>query len=558
MDLIEDEEEEIRVEVNILKRFGTHENLTTFYGAFLVPADMAGEERQPMDKLWLVMELCQGGSVTDLANALSPKTVPEALLAYFLHETTAALKFLHKNLVVHRDIKGQNILITLDGHIKLVDFGVSAEMKDKKDLRHTYIGTPYWMAPEVIACDSQEDALYDQRSDIWSLGITAIEMAECEPPLADLHPMRALFLVPRNPSPTLQGKWSNNFNAFVAQCLIKDYEERPTSKKLLEHAFMKSVNVKQCRKQLVELLHKTGKDARPSAITTDDDGSEQVVEDAEAQGVPAPIASNVTTAGLDVPEPLSLPTRDSDIFDSHRRNSSKRMSRRFNKRNMPVAQGSSQLGRVASLLKGEGFELMPEATLSRSKNEEGVVFPDSNVVVPSSLEQLGQPEIRKFKKQFSSEVLGATFWGHNLLVGSKHGLSLLDRSGSGKVYPLISRRLFTALETVEHINGVVTVSGKKNKLRLYSLEHFKAQLLGGKKVRKSDLFQPIHDIAHCYHFKIGKTLMSQRAVVHPSLDATRSPYHPSNVCVKRTANAVAVCMSYRSSFTSNRCCGSAL
>eukprot|EP00045_Choanoeca_perplexa_P008039 m.73538 g.73538 ORF g.73538 m.73538 type:complete len:748 (+) comp14332_c0_seq1:35-2278(+) len=500
MDLIDDEEEEIRVEVNILKRFGAHENLTTFYGAFLVPANSDSVERQPMDKLWLVMELCQGGSVTDLATTLAPKTVPENILAYFLHETAAALRFLHKNLVIHRDIKGQNILITTEGHIKLVDFGVSAEMKDKKDLRHTYIGTPYWMSPEVIACDAQDDALYDQRSDVWSLGITAIEMAEGEPPLSDLHPMRALFLVPRNPSPTLKGKWSDHFNEFVAQCLIKDYEERPTAKKLLDHAFLKNVNVKQQRKAVIELLHKISKD-KPAAGSDEGDG--MVVEDAEGQGVPAPVSSTVTTAGLDIPTDLDLPTAANDeIFNSHRRSSRQKMSRRPSKRNMSGSKPAERLSRIVGLLAGEAFDALPEATLTRSKTSDGRVFNETNVVVPTSMEKLTQPEIRKFKKQFSSEVLCASFWGNNLLVGSKAGLNLLDRSGSGKVYPLIGRRAFHAIETIENVNGLVTVSGKKKKLRLYSLEYFKQQLLGGRRQRKADLYQPIQDITQCHHFSI--------------------------------------------------------
>ncbi|KAG7255430.1 hypothetical protein CRUP_038597 [Coryphaenoides rupestris] len=121
-------------------------------------------------------------------------------------KSTAGLTHLHHHKVIHRDIKGQNVLLTENAEVKLVDFGVSAQLDRTVGRRNTFIGTPYWMAPEVIACDENPDATYDFKSDLWSLGITALEMAEGAPPLCDMHPMRALFLIPRNPAPRLKSK----------------------------------------------------------------------------------------------------------------------------------------------------------------------------------------------------------------------------------------------------------------------------------------------------------------------------------------------------------------
>lgn len=201
------------------------------------------------------MEYCGAGSVTDLITASKSRSLKEDWIAYISREMLRGLSHLHHRKVIHRDIKGQNVLLTLNADVKLVDFGVSAQLDKTISRRNTFIGTPYWMAPEVIACDpanSASDAKYDNRSDLWSLGITAIEMAEGHPPLCELHPMRALFLIPRNPPPKLnakKGKWTPNFVDFVEKTLIKNYQQRPNTDQLLHHPFIKGQqnerNVKQ-------------------------------------------------------------------------------------------------------------------------------------------------------------------------------------------------------------------------------------------------------------------------------------------------------------------------
>ncbi|KAM4027414.1 myosin-IIIa [Anomaloglossus baeobatrachus] len=250
----EDIDEEIEAEYNILKALSDHANVVKFYGMYFKKDAKIG------DQLWLVLELCNGGSVTDLAKGLLKRgeRMNEAIIAYILHEALMGLHHLHSHDTIHRDVKGNNILLTTDGGVKLVDFGVSAQLTNTRLHRNTSVGTPFWMAPEVIACEQQVDTTYDSRCDVWSLGITAIELGDGDPPLADLHPMRALFKIPRNPSPTLRQPelWSSEFNDFIKKCLTKDFEKRPMVCDLLEHAFIRQIrhNEIALQKQLMEFI----------------------------------------------------------------------------------------------------------------------------------------------------------------------------------------------------------------------------------------------------------------------------------------------------------------
>ncbi|XP_051716307.1 misshapen-like kinase 1 isoform X2 [Ctenopharyngodon idella] len=259
MDVTEDEEDEIKLEINMLKTHSHHRNIATYYGAF-VKKSPAGQD----DQLWLVMEYCGAGSVTDLLKKTKGNCLKEDWIAYICREVLRGLLHLHSNHVIHRDIKGQNVLLTENAEIKLVDFGVSAQLDRTIGRRNTFIGTPYWMAPEVIACDENPDSTYDYRSDVWSLGITALEMAEGAPPLCDMHPMRALFLIPRNPPPKLKSKkWSKKFLTFVESCLVKNYLHRPSTETLLRHSFIKDLpNERQVRITLKDHLDRTRKRRR--------------------------------------------------------------------------------------------------------------------------------------------------------------------------------------------------------------------------------------------------------------------------------------------------------
>ncbi|KAL2301319.1 hypothetical protein Nmel_011889, partial [Mimus melanotis] len=288
-----DEEEEIKQEINMLKKYSHHRNIATYYGAF-IKKNPPGMD----DQLWLVMEFCGAGSVTDLikntkGNTLKEEwiayicreilrlvmefcgagsvtdlikntkgnTLKEEWIAYICREILRGLSHLHQHKVIHRDIKGQNVLLTENAEVKLVDFGVSAQLDRTVGRRNTFIGTPYWMAPEVIACDENPDATYDFKSDLWSLGITAIEMAEGAPPLCDMHPMRALFLIPRNPAPRLKSKkWSKKFQSFIESCLVKNHSQRPTTEQLMKHPFIRDQpNERQVRIQLKDHIDRTKK-----------------------------------------------------------------------------------------------------------------------------------------------------------------------------------------------------------------------------------------------------------------------------------------------------------
>ncbi|XP_078117230.1 mitogen-activated protein kinase kinase kinase kinase 4 isoform X2 [Sander vitreus] len=289
MEVTEEEEEEIKLEINMLKSYSHHRNIATYYGAFIKKGP-AGQDHQ----LWLVMEYCGAGSVTDLVKKTKGNCLKEDWIAYICREVLRGLSHLHSHHVIHRDIKGQNVLLTENAEVKLVDFGVSAQLDKTIGRRNTFIGTPYWMAPEVIACDENPEATYDYRSDLWSLGITALEMAEGAPPLCDMHPMRALFLIPRNPPPKLKSKkWSKRFLSFADSCLIKNHLHRPATDTLLRHAFIRDLaNERQVRIMLKDHLDRTRKKREKEGPEYEYSGSEEDDDEVtEEEGEPSSIVN---------------------------------------------------------------------------------------------------------------------------------------------------------------------------------------------------------------------------------------------------------------------------
>ncbi|MEE6510792.1 hypothetical protein FKM82_030957 [Ascaphus truei] len=200
-------------------------HVVKYYGSYFKNTD-----------LWIVMEYCGGGSVSDIIR-LRKQTLKEDEIATISQSTLKGLEYLHFMRKIHRDIKAGNILLNSEGNVKLADFGVAGQLTDTMAKRNTVIGTPFWMAPEVI-----QEIGYNCVADIWSLGITAIEMAEGKPPYADIHPMRAIFMIPSNPPPTFRKPdvWSKEFNEFVNQCLVKNPEQRASATELLQHPFIKT------------------------------------------------------------------------------------------------------------------------------------------------------------------------------------------------------------------------------------------------------------------------------------------------------------------------------
>ncbi|EGD75941.1 serine/threonine protein kinase [Salpingoeca rosetta] len=271
--IIEDEEDAIALELQVLANQSSHRNIARFYAAYLdvnPKDDILGDG---LPQLWLTMQYCAYGSATGLVSSIrrpkpnihdpsktrKPGYLPEPCIAFIAKECLRGLEYLHSNKVIHRDIKGQNVLLTRDMNIKLVDFGVCALLQEQVGRRDTVIGTPFWMAPEVILCETSPPGTqsYDSKCDIWSLGITCIEIAEGHPPLHKMPAMKALMKIPNLRAPTLSSshKWSKTFQDFVYKALQKNPKKRPRALELSTHLFVQSVDEVQAKEELLKLAH---------------------------------------------------------------------------------------------------------------------------------------------------------------------------------------------------------------------------------------------------------------------------------------------------------------
>uniref|UniRef100_H2ZXF2 non-specific serine/threonine protein kinase n=1 Tax=Latimeria chalumnae TaxID=7897 RepID=H2ZXF2_LATCH len=276
-----DELEDYVVEIDILASCD-HQNIVKLLDALYWDS-----------KLWILIEFCPGGAVDAVMLELE-RGLSEPQIRVICKQTLQSLEYLHNNNVIHRDLKAGNILLTLEGDVKLADFGVSAKNATSTQRRASFIGTPYWMAPEVVICETSKDTPYDYKADIWSLGITLIEMAEMEPPHHELNPMRVLLKITKAEPPTLRTpkRWSSDFKDFLKKALEKNVEARWSANQLLQHPFVADITDNKPLRELIA-------EAKAEVMEEIEEGKEEE-EDEEESDVALPsdhkrCFSNITT-----------------------------------------------------------------------------------------------------------------------------------------------------------------------------------------------------------------------------------------------------------------------
>ncbi|CAH0552881.1 unnamed protein product [Brassicogethes aeneus] len=293
----EDDLSDFMVEIDILTEF-KHPNVVELHEAF-----------QKDQQLWLLIEYCDGGALDSIMTELE-KPLNELQIAYVCQNMCKGLQFLHRSHVIHRDLKAGNVLLTMSGGVKLADFGVSAKNKNTLQKHDTFIGTPYWMAPEVVLCETFRDNPYDYKVDIWSMGITLIELAQTEPPNHEMSPLRVLLKIQKSEPPKLEqpSKWSKEFIDFIAKALIKDPQRRPTCDDLLKHPF---INCTLDSKPIRDLLLEYKAEVVEEELTDDDpedNRTSQAPLDIEDDSTS--VRSNEVDSKASEPERLSLEKDD--------------------------------------------------------------------------------------------------------------------------------------------------------------------------------------------------------------------------------------------------------
>lgn len=337
----EDEIDDIQQEMRILAQCDSP-FVTKYFGSFVQGF-----------KLWIIMEYLGGGSAQDIIK-MAPFS--ERDIAVVMRELLKGLDYLHNERKVHRDIKAANILLSHKGDVKLADFGVAGQLSTIGKAE-TFVGTPYWMAPEII-----KGQKYDTKADIWSLGITAIELAKGEPPYADLDPRKVIFQIPKKDPPQLSGNFSAAFQDFVKDCLNKDPKDRPTARELLNYAFIKRARKTSTLQDVVDRYSEWRKDQTPSDNDSDDDDDSRIA-DTESMDFWNSTVKNLEEIVQDHPINNYDTLREVEQFETIKQ--SKESSRQELRRNERLEQASGKNG------PSENDEEYNYSVVHKSKNNMG-------------------------------------------------------------------------------------------------------------------------------------------------------------------------------------------
>ncbi|KAJ3372465.1 Mitogen-activated protein kinase kinase kinase kinase 3 [Allomyces arbusculus] len=488
--------DEVLNEVNFLKSCN-HGNVVSYLGSYMKRGNVRG-----MKTIWIAMEHCGGGSVEAAYKSLrTPLTETE--IAVIVRECLVGLEFLHGCGKLHRDIKCGNILLTEDGQVKLADFGVSTQITKTFSKRHTFIGTPYWMAPEVITSE-QQGTSYDHKADIWSLGITAIEMAECGPPMFDMHPMRVLFTIPKAAPPTLRdAKWSDAFRDYVRLCLNKDADARPTAGSLLSHPMFTGVGGPDARAVIVDLIERAREAKRlrnRQAMGARNDDEEEAQEAA---------------AGGDESGSDDGDEDDDDDDDDDRNATVKRISTVRASAQAPAGAAAAAAPAASSPTRPVSSSPAPAPAAplavpagASSPSGAGVARSGSTRSSGGASEKSTnyRPTFRAARVcRLGKRINCADFLGTVLLLGVDDGLFALDTADGGagaKLMPLSNRR-YLQITCVEEIGTIISRSGKHEIVCLH--EAASGQLSFKRKFETETKLKKIKETKGCDFYRVGRT-----------------------------------------------------
>ncbi|XP_048464678.1 STE20-like serine/threonine-protein kinase isoform X2 [Rhincodon typus] len=381
----EEELEDYIVEIDILASCD-HDHIVKLLDAFYYE-----------NKLWILIEFCAGGAVDAVMLELE-RALTEPQIRVICKHTLEALSYLHDNKVIHRDLKAGNILLTMEGDVKLADFGVSAKNNRTLQRRDSFIGTPYWMAPEVVMCETSKDKPYDYKADIWSLGVTLIEMAQMEPPHHELNPMRVLLKIAKADPPTLTqpSRWSPEFSDFLKKALEKNVEVRWSSQQLLQHPFVVNVN---SSKPVRELIAEAKAEVTEEIEESKEDEEEEDSENAAALPGHKRAPSDISTASSEDEKLSQSPSILEAVSEKMETESveenTDKVSDKLSDEGIGTSEGEKLMENNASDASNEdvqgGSEKLDTDVGKRASSEEKSETEEPNVEIPEAQDSTEQP-----------------------------------------------------------------------------------------------------------------------------------------------------------------------